>query len=42
MNAGDIFTLLLLGLGIVYVVFAPDGLMTEEEYIRTHPEEFRK
>ena len=28
--------------GILFVLFGDDGLMSEEEYIRLHPEEFKR
>ena len=31
-----------LGAGILFVLFGDDGVMSTEEYIRRHPEEFKR
>lgn len=42
MNVVELMMLLCTGAAIVYVLLPDRGVMSVEEYIRTHPNEFRK
>ena len=42
MSIGDMVYLLTMAAGIVYVLMPDRGVMSVEEYIKSHPKEFRK
>jgi hypothetical protein len=42
MSILDTMVLLFTAVGIVWLIFGDDGVMSVEEYIRTHPEEFKR